>query len=115
MGGGHSECVQDVVLSSDGQFALSASWDKTMRLWDLNTGVTARTFQGHTKDVFSVAFSGDNRQIVSGSRDKTIKLWNTLAECKYTITEDMHAKERHSMVCLPNMERRRQHALRRLN
>merc|ERR1719224_280765 len=87
---GHSECVQQVVLSSDGQFALSASWDKTMRLWDLNTGASARTIQGHTKDVFSVAFSGDNRQIVSGSRDKTIKLWNTLAECKYTITEDAH-------------------------
>ena len=33
--GGHSEAVQAVVLSSDGQFALSASWDKTMRLWDL--------------------------------------------------------------------------------
>merc|ERR1712203_1300857 len=62
----------------------------TMRLFDLNTGATVRTFQGHTKDVYSVAFSGDNRQIVSGSRDKTIKLWNTLAECKYTITEDMH-------------------------
>merc|ERR1712028_155486 len=88
--GGHSEAVQAVVLSSDGQFALSASWDKTMRLWDLATGVTARTFQGHTKDVFSVAFSGDNRQIVSGSRDKTIKLWNTLAECKYTIVEENH-------------------------
>merc|ERR1712226_88330 len=88
---GHSECVEDVVLSSDGQFALSASWDKTMRLWDLNTGAKVRTFQGHTKDVFSCAFSGDNRQIVSGSRDKTIKLWNTLAECKYTITEDMHS------------------------
>merc|ERR1719353_2675898 len=87
---GHSECIHDVVLSSDGQFALSASWDKTMRLWDLNSGISARTFQGHTKDVFSVAFSGDNRQIVSGSRDKTIKLWNTLAECKYTIVEDMH-------------------------
>jgi len=87
---GHSECVACVVLSSDGQFALSGSWDKTMRLWDLNTGATIRTFQGHEKDVFSVAFSGDNRQIVSGSRDKTIKLWNTLAECKYTITEDMH-------------------------
>merc|ERR1719156_110392 len=72
---GHSETIQDVVLSSDGQFALSASWDKTMRLWDLNTGTAARTFQGHTKDVNSVAFSGDNRQIVSGSRDKTIKLW----------------------------------------
>jgi len=87
---GHSEPVAEVVLSSDGQFALSGSWDRTMRLWDLNTASTVRTFHGHTKDVFSVAFSGDNRQIVSGSRDKTIKLWNTLAECKYTITEDMH-------------------------
>eukprot|EP00403_Amphidinium_massartii_P030837 CAMPEP_0178398370 /NCGR_PEP_ID=MMETSP0689_2-20121128/14738_1 /TAXON_ID=160604 /ORGANISM="Amphidinium massartii, Strain CS-259" /LENGTH=312 /DNA_ID=CAMNT_0020019131 /DNA_START=201 /DNA_END=1139 /DNA_ORIENTATION=+ len=87
---GHSEAVSDVVLSSDGQFAMSASWDKTMRLWDLNTGAKIRVFHGHTKDVNSVAFSGDNRQIVSGSRDKTIRLWNTLAECKYCITEDMH-------------------------
>ncbi|CAK0879128.1 unnamed protein product [Prorocentrum cordatum] len=117
---GHSEPVSSVVLSSDGQFALSGSWDRTMRLWDLNTGATARTFQGHAKDVNSVAFSGDNRQIVSGrtsrptpptsppqqldvevhaalppwraggSRDRTIKLWNTLAECKYTISEDIH-------------------------
>merc|ERR1712098_350053 len=39
----------------------------------------------------SVAFSSDNRQIVSGSRDRTIRLWNTLAECKYTITEDAHS------------------------
>lgn len=37
-----------------------------------------------------MAFSVDNRQIVSGSRDKTIKLWNTLAECKYTIQEEIH-------------------------
>jgi len=87
---GHGQTVQDVNLSADGQFALSGSWDKTLRLWDLNTGASVRTFQGHTKDVNSVAFSGDNRQIVSGSRDKTIKLWNTLAECKYTIVEDMH-------------------------
>jgi len=87
---GHSEPVVSVVLSSDGQYALSGSWDKTMRLWDLNTGSSLRTFHGHEKDVNSVAFSGDNRQIVSGSRDKTIKLWNTLADCKFTITEEMH-------------------------
>merc|ERR1711934_864918 len=84
---GHGHFVQDVVISSDGQFALSGSWDGTLRLWDLNTGVTPRRFVGHEKDVLSVAFSADNRQIVSGSRDKTIKLWNTLGECKYTIVE----------------------------
>jgi guanine nucleotide-binding protein subunit beta-2-like 1 protein len=87
---GHSHFVQDIVISSDGQFALSGSWDHTLRLWDLNTGQTTRRFVGHTKDVLSVAFSADNRQIVSGSRDKTIKLWNTLGQCKYTLTDGGH-------------------------
>jgi guanine nucleotide-binding protein subunit beta-2-like 1 protein len=90
--GGHSHFVQDIVISSDGQFALSGSWDATLRLWDLNYGTTTRRFVGHSKDVLSVAFSADNRQIVSGSRDKSIKLWNTLGECKYTIEEQGHTE-----------------------
>lgn len=89
---GHHHFVEDVVISSDGQFALSCSWDCSMRLWDLNTGATTRRFVGHKKDVLSCAFSVDNRQIVSGSRDKTIKLWNTLGECKFTITDEQHTE-----------------------
>jgi len=89
---GHGHYVQDVAISSDGQFALSGSWDGTLRLWDLNTGSTTRSFIGHTKDVLSVAFSADNRQIVSGSRDKTINLWNTLGQLKFTITEEGHTE-----------------------
>jgi len=87
---GHSHFVQDVAISSDGQFALSGSWDSTLRLWDLNTGNTTRRFIGHSKDVLSVAFSADNRQIVSGSRDRSINLWNTLGQCKASITDDGH-------------------------
>ena len=89
---GHNHFVSDVVISSDGQFALSSSWDHTLRLWDLNTGLTTRRFVGHTSDVLSVSFSADNRQIVSGSRDRSIKLWNTLGECKYDIKEDGHTE-----------------------
>lgn len=63
---GHSHFVSDVVISSDGAFALSASWDSELRLWDIATGKTTRRFVGHEKDVLSVAFSVDNRQIVSG-------------------------------------------------
>jgi len=89
---GHNHFVSDVVISSDGMYALSASWDHTLRLWDLNTGVTTRRFIGHTSDVLSVSFSADNRQIVSGSRDRTIKLWNTLGECKFNIQEEGHTE-----------------------
>ena len=63
---GHSHFVSDVVISSDGAFALSSSWDSELRLWDIATGKTTRRFVGHEKDVLSVAFSVDNRQIVSG-------------------------------------------------
>jgi guanine nucleotide-binding protein subunit beta-2-like 1 protein len=87
---GHSHFVSDVVISSDGQFALSGSWDKTLRLFDIQSGKCTRRFVGHTKDVLSVAFSADNRQVVSASRDKTIKLWNVLGECKFTIEDGCH-------------------------
>ncbi|TGZ59285.1 hypothetical protein CRM22_009169 [Opisthorchis felineus] len=87
---GHNHFVSDIVMSSDGQFALSGSWDSTLRLWDLHTGQTTRRFSSHTGDVLSVAFSADNRQIVSGSRDKTAKLWNTLGHCKYTFEDGGH-------------------------
>lgn len=46
---GHSHFISDVVLSSDGNYALSGSWDKTLRLWDLAAGRTTRRFEDHTK------------------------------------------------------------------
>ena len=79
---GHNHFVQDVVLSRDGNFAVTASWDHTLRLWNLENGETEAMFNGHTKDVMSVTFSPDNRLIVSASRDKTIKIWNTRGELK---------------------------------
>jgi len=46
---GHNHFVSDTVISSDGHFALSGSWDKTLRLWDLTKGVSTRQFVSHSK------------------------------------------------------------------
>lgn len=104
---GHQHIVEDLDLSSDGQYALSASWDNTLRLWHLETGEATKKFRGHTNDVLSVAFSPDNRQIVSGSRDRTIKLWNTIGACKWTSTEADNTSHRDWVTCVrfsPNPE-----------
>ncbi|KAF5222107.1 WD domain G-beta repeat [Trypanosoma cruzi] len=69
---GHSAFVSDVALSNNGDFAVSASWDHSLRLWNLQTGLCQHKFLGHTKDVLSVTFSPDNRQIVSGGRDNAL-------------------------------------------
>jgi len=77
-------------LSQDSRYCLSASWDKTLRLWDLESGKSTTTFVDHDRDILSCSFSADNRQIASGSMDKTIKIWNTVGQCKYTVKEDAH-------------------------
>lgn len=87
---GHSHFIQDLSLSQDSRYALTASWDKTLRLWDIARGTTSRRFVGHSGDVLSVAFSPDNRQIASGGRDKNLKIWNTVGECKFTVEQHAH-------------------------
>lgn len=82
---GHSHIVEDCCISPDGLYAISASWDKTIRLWKLETGECLKRFTGHTGDVLSVSISQNSRLIASASRDKTVKVWNTIGECIGTL------------------------------
>lgn len=89
---GHSHFISDVSLSNDGRYAVTSSWDGSLRLWNLEKGISTRRFVGHEKDVLSVAFSDNNRQILSGSRDRTARLWNTVGEQKYVFSERGHSE-----------------------
>jgi WD40 repeat protein len=73
---GHSSFVNGVALSPDGRRAVSASSDKTLKVWDLETGRELHTLPGHSNSVYGVAVSQDGRRAVSASSDKTLKVWD---------------------------------------
>jgi WD40 repeat protein len=73
---GHTLGILSAALSSDMRFALSGSYDHTLRLWSLETGACLRTFEGHQGYVNSVCFSPDGRYALSGSSDETLRLWD---------------------------------------
>ncbi|RCJ36437.1 hypothetical protein A6769_17225, partial [Nostoc punctiforme NIES-2108] len=73
---GHRESIFSVVFSPDGKTLASASLDKTIKLWNRETGKEISTLTGHSQLVNSVVFSPDGKTLASASWDKTIKLWN---------------------------------------
>jgi WD40 repeat protein len=76
---GHTEIVSTVAFSPDGQYVMTGSFDKTLRVWETRTGKEIKVFggaSGHQDLVLSVAFSRDGRILASGSSDKTAKLWD---------------------------------------
>ena len=64
---GHTAQVSSVTFSPEGDRLASASWDTTIKLWDVATGALLRTFEGHRSTVSSVAFSPDGSRILSGA------------------------------------------------
>jgi WD40 repeat protein len=55
----------------------SASFDSTVRLWDVDHGACIHTLTKHTEPVYSVAFSPDGKFLASGSFDKCVHIWST--------------------------------------
>jgi WD40 repeat protein len=73
---GHTDSITSVAVTPDGQRAISASNDKTLKVWDLETGKSLYTLRGHTHWVTSVAMTQDGRRAVSASNDKMLKVWD---------------------------------------
>jgi WD40 repeat protein len=68
-----------VAFSPNGKQVVSGSFDKSLKLWNVETGTELSTMTGRSRNVTSVAFSADGQRIMSGSTDKTIRLWDTHA------------------------------------
>ena len=73
----HRNTVWSLAFSPDSQLLASSSGDKTIKLWQLNSGELLRAFPGaHSDTIWSIGISHDGQTLVSGSGDKTVKIWN---------------------------------------
>jgi WD40 repeat protein len=63
-------------VTADGTRVISGSLDKTVKVWNLETGEEPLTLTGHSDWVRAVAVTADGTRVISGSLDKTVKVWN---------------------------------------
>ena len=69
---GHDLPISSIACSKDGLQLASGSFDSSIRLWDITSGLLIATLEGHTELVNSVAFSPNGYQLASGSSNSSI-------------------------------------------
>ncbi|WP_437605225.1 protein kinase [Sorangium sp. So ce834] len=72
----HPDGVLDADYSPDGRRIVTASADRTARVWNADGIGEPIVLRGHTDPVYSAAFSPDGQRVVTGSQDRTARVWN---------------------------------------
>ena len=80
-GGHQSELV------GDGKRIVTASYNKTVRIWDAPAGkLSSEPLKGHEGAVYSAAFSPDGKRIVTASQDKTARIWDVFPDTQALVS-----------------------------
>ena len=98
---GHSDDVNGVAVTPDGKRAVSASDDRTLKVWDLMSGKELQTLSGHSRVVTAVAVTPDGKRAVSASVDQTLKVWD-LETGKELRTLAGHSRMVHGVAVTPD-------------
>ncbi len=98
---GHKGKVRCVAISRDGRAAVSASEDRTLKLWDLPTGTLVRTVRGHSEKLTCVAITPDGKAALAGDAGGALKLWE-LSTGNALSTFERHADSVSCVAILPD-------------
>ena len=83
---GHEYGVNSVVFAPDGKTFASASDDRSIKLWNTDTGICLYTLQGHMGEVSSICYAPKGQRLASASYDASLKVWNTsTGTCLFTL------------------------------
>src|SRR5258706_465044 len=100
---GHTGDIVSMSYSPDGTCVVTRSFDKTIRIWDAESGaVIGKPHTGHTSGVSSVAYSPDGRRIISGSYDNTIRIWDPKTGAAVGNPLNGHTQLVTSVACSPD-------------
>jgi WD40 repeat protein len=86
---GHTHFVNAISLSPNNRLLTSASWDKTARLWNLDTNFQVGPPLHHEQDLISAALSPDGKALVTACENKNAYAWDVHAILKETGLEDL--------------------------
>ncbi len=75
---GHKESINMVKYSPTGKHIYSASEDKTIKMWDVSTGIDINTFNAHESGVNTISLSKDGSTLISGDKSGKIIIWDAL-------------------------------------
>ena len=78
----HADWVLGVAFTPDGKHLLTASRDKTAKLWDLKAKESVMTFPDHQNSVYGVAVKADGKVGYSVGEDNNLRAWNATADGK---------------------------------
>jgi len=73
----HSDVLYCAALHPKQPWVATAGYDRTIRLWDYNSGKLLRSFEGHNGAVYDLDFDPSGDVLASASADETIKVWRT--------------------------------------